>query len=70
MADAHADGAVDEEGSATCVVYEEECADGEGNEEGILNSGGYEVDVSVEAGHGEDIHHVIDHYVGTAVDMR
>lgn len=45
-ADAHADGAVDEEGAAAGTVDEEEGAGCEEDEQRVLYAGGYEVDVS------------------------
>ena len=64
-ADAHADGAVDEQGPAAGVVDEEEGAGREDDEERVLHPGRDEPDVPCQPGHLEDVDYVVGHHVGS-----
>ena len=70
LADAHADGAVDQKGPATGVIDEEECDGGEYDEKCVLHARGYEVDVSRQAGHLEDVDHIVGHHICPVDDSR
>ena len=59
----HAEGAEEEGGAAAPAVDEEEGGDREEDVDDVLDAGGEEEVVALQAGHGEDVGYVVHHYV-------
>ena len=55
----HSDSAVDEEGTTTSVINEEENDSGKYDEESILDAPGNQVDVSSQTGHLKNVDNII-----------
>lgn len=66
MADSHADGAVDKQGSTARLVDEEENDRGEDDEQRVLDAGRHQIGIASEAGHEEDIDDIVDDNIGLA----
>lgn len=65
LTDTHANRAVDEKGSSTGFVDEEEDNGGEYDEECVLHARGDEVDVAFKTSHLKDIDDVVGHHICT-----